>query len=90
MKVAITTTRNPDESLINKAYGIAKELDLPYVKRDNYSIKKISQMNKIECFLFVEKDKIVLKGDDNTFFWHPSTSGLKLNAIKEGFNTPMV
>lgn len=90
MKIAITTTRNPDESLINKAYDIAKELDIPYVKRGNYSIKKISQMNKIECFLFVEKDKIVLKGDDNTFFWHPSTSGLKLNAIKEGFNQPMI
>ncbi|AGX42866.1 class I SAM-dependent methyltransferase [Clostridium saccharobutylicum] len=90
MKIAITTTRNPDESLINKAYGIAKELDIPYVKRGNYSIEKISRVNEMEYFLFVEKDKIVLKGDDNTFFWHPSTSGLKLNAIKEGFNTPMV
>jgi 16S rRNA (guanine1516-N2)-methyltransferase len=90
MKIAITTTRDPDESLINKAYGIAKELDIPYVKRGNYSINKISLMNKIDYFLFVEKDKIVLKGEDNTFFWHPSTSGLKLNAIKEGFNQPMI
>jgi len=90
MKIAITTTRNPDQSLINKAYGIAKELDIPYVERGNYSIEKISQMNEIEYFLFVEKDKIVLKGDGNTFFWHPSTSGLKLNTIKDGFNQPMV
>lgn len=90
MKIAVTTTREPDQRLINKAYGIAKELDIPYVKRGNYSIKKISEMNKIEYFLFVEKDKIVLKGDNNTFFWHPSTSGLKLNTIKEGFNQPMV
>lgn len=90
MKVAITTTRNPDESLINKAHCIAKELDIEYVKRGNYSIKKISEMNEIEYFLFVEKDKIVLKGNDNTFFWHPSTSGFKINAIKEGINEPMV
>ena len=90
MKIAITTTRNPDQSLINKAYGISKELDIPYVERGNYSIEKISQMNEIEYFLFVEKDKIVLKGDGNTFFWHPSTSGLKLNTIKDGFNQPMV
>ena len=53
MKIAITTTRNPDQSLINKAYGIAKELDIPYVERGNYSIEKISQMNEIEYFLFV-------------------------------------
>jgi 16S rRNA G966 N2-methylase RsmD len=90
MKIAITTARNPDDGLINKAYGIAKELDIPYVERDNYNIKKISEMNKIEYFLFVEKDKIVLKGEDNTFFWHPSTAVLKLNTIKEGFNTPML
>ncbi|NKF08528.1 class I SAM-dependent methyltransferase [Clostridium gasigenes] len=90
MNIAITTTRNPDESLINKAYGISKELDIPYVKRGNYSINKISEMNKIECFLFVEKDKIVLKGEDNAFFWHPNTSEIKMKAIKEGLNQPMV
>lgn len=43
-------------------------------------------MNKIECFFFVEKDKIVLKGDDNIFFWYLSILGFKLNVIKEGFN----
>lgn len=42
MKVVIIIIRNLDESLINKVYGIVKELDLLYVKRDNYSIKKIS------------------------------------------------
>jgi len=84
MNIAVTTTRNPNENLIKKAYSIAKELDIPYVERGNYSIKKISEKNKIESFIFVEKDKIVLKGEDNTFFWHPSTSEIKMKAIKDG------
>lgn len=89
MNIAITTTRNPGEDLINKAQSIAKELDIPYVERGNYSINKIIERNKIENFLFVEKDKIVLKGEYNTFFWHPSTSAFKIKAIKEGLNKPM-
>lgn len=89
MNIAITTTRNPGEDLINKAQSIAKELDIPYVERGNYSINKIIERNKIENFLFVEKDKIALKGEDTTFFWHPSTSAFKIKAIKEGLNRPM-
>lgn len=89
MNIAVTTTRNPNEDLMNKAQVIAKELYIPYVKRGNYSINKIIEMNKMEYFLFVEKDRIVLKGEDTNFFWHPSTAEFKMKSIKEGLH-PMI
>lgn len=90
MNIAVTTTREPEQNLVYKAISIAKELDIPYIKRGNYSINKISKMNNIEGFIFIEKDKIVFKGEDDTFFWHPSTSEFKIKAINEGLNKPMV
>lgn len=89
MNIAITTTRNPSEDLVNKALSIAEELDIPYVRRGNYSVNKIIEISKIENFIFIEKDKIVLKSEGTTFFWHPSTSSFKIKAIKEGLNKPM-
>ncbi|MGL5352391.1 MAG: class I SAM-dependent methyltransferase [Clostridium sp.] len=90
MKIAVTTTREPEQSLIDKANSIAKELDIPYINRGNYSINKISKINNIEGFIFIERDKIVFKGEEDTFFWHPSTCEFKMKAISEGFNQPMV
>ncbi|MGL5085490.1 MAG: class I SAM-dependent methyltransferase [Clostridium sp.] len=90
MNIAVTTTREPEQSLIDKANNIAKELDIQYIKRGNYSINKISKISNIDGFIFIEKDKIIFKSEDDTFFWHPSTSEFKIKAINEGLNKPMV
>lgn len=84
MKIAVTTIREADESLNYKAKGISEYLNIPYVKRGNFSIKKTILREGFDYLLVVEKDRIVIKGEDSTLFWHPNMSELKIKSIKQG------
>ena len=65
MKVAVTTTRDKDDLLKDKAEKIARELNIPYIKRDNLSIEKtiikenpngnITFVNTVDKDLFFNK-----------------------------------
>ncbi|MDP4160508.1 MAG: protein-L-IsoD, partial [Bacillota bacterium] len=84
MKIAVTTTRDADESLNYKAKVISKDLNIPYIKRGNFSIKKTILNEVFDYLLVVERDKIVIKGEDSTLFWHPNMSELKIKSIRRG------
>lgn len=84
MKIAVTTTRDSDESLNNKAKDISKYLNISYIKRSNISIKKTILKDNFDYLLVVERDKIVIKGEDSTLFWHPNMSELKIKSIRQG------
>ena len=84
MKIAVTTTRQCDVSLMNKAQSVSEELDIPYIKRENIGINQILENTNIEYLLVVEKDKITLKGKDSILFWHPNMSELKIKSINKG------
>ncbi|MDU1005109.1 MAG: class I SAM-dependent methyltransferase [Clostridium butyricum] len=84
MKIAVTTTRQCDVSLMNKAQSVSEELDIPYIKRENIGINQILENRNIEYLLVVEKDKITLKGKDSVLFWHPNMSELKIKSINKG------
>lgn len=82
INIAVTTTREPDESLNDKAKEISKDLNIPYIKRGNYSIEKTMLKDGVDYLLIVERDKIVIKGEDSTLFWHPNLSEIKIKSIK--------
>ncbi len=60
MKIAVTTTRDADESLNCKAKGVSKDLNISYIKRGNFSIKKTILKDGFDYLLVVERDKIVI------------------------------
>lgn len=85
MKIAVTTTREAKQNLIAKAQGISEELGIPYINRGYLSINKTFLKGDYDYLLIVEKDKLVMKGsDDSTLFWHPNMSELKINSIRNG------
>jgi 16S rRNA (guanine1516-N2)-methyltransferase len=84
MKIAVTTTRDADESLNYKAKSVSKDLNISYIKRGNFSIKKTILKDGFDYLLVIERDKIVIKGDDSTLFWHPNMSELKIKSIRQG------
>lgn len=84
MNIAVTTTREADNSLNYKAAKISKDLNIPYIKRDNFSIKKTILKDGFDYLLVVERDKVVIKGEDSTLFWHPNMSELKIKSIRQG------
>ncbi|WP_160687063.1 class I SAM-dependent methyltransferase [Clostridium sp. C2-6-12] len=90
MKIAVTTTRDTNESLNYKAKEISKDLDIPYIKRGYGSIKKTILKEGFDYLLVVERDKIVIKGEDSTLFWHPNMSELKIKSIRQGNKDAMI
>ncbi|NRT01864.1 putative methyltransferase [Clostridium beijerinckii] len=84
MKIAVTTTRDADESLNYKAKGVSKDLNISYIKRGNFSIKETILKDGFDYLLVVERDKIVIKGEDSALFWHPNMSELKVKSIRQG------
>lgn len=90
MKIAVTTTREADESLSLKAKNIANDLNISYIDRGNYSIKKTILKTGFDYLLIVEKDKVVIKGEDSTLFWHPNMSELKIKSISDGNKEPLI
>lgn len=90
MKIAVTTTREKDEALRLKGEKISRDLDIPYVKRDNLSINKTRLKENLDYLLVVEKDKLVIKGEDTEIFWHPNMTELKIKSIKNGSKESML
>lgn len=84
MNIAVTTIREAEESLIYKAKIIAEELDIAYIKRENFSIEKVILKEEVDYLLVVEKHKLVIRGLDSTLFWHPNMSELKIKSIRQG------
>jgi predicted methyltransferase len=90
MKIAVTTTRDTNVSLNNKAKEISKDLNISYIKRDFSSIKKTIMKDGFDYLVVVERDKIVIKGEDSTLFWHPNMSELKVKSIRQGNKDAMI
>lgn len=90
MNIAVTTTRELTEELNYRAISISKDLDIPYIKRENLSIENIIKKYTFEYLLVVEKDNIVIKGENSTLFWHPNMSELKIKSLKKGNRDPLI
>lgn len=84
MEIAVTTTREPDESLNNKAKEVSKDLNISYIKRGNHSIEKTILKGGYDYLLIVERDNLILKGGDSTLFWHPNMSEIRVKSIQRG------
>lgn len=90
MKIAVTTTREKDGDLSRKAEIISQDLNIPYIKRGNISINKTIARENLDYLLVVEKDKLVIKGEDTEVFWHPNMTELKIKSIKNGSRESMI
>lgn len=90
MKIAVTTTREKENLLKEKAENIAEELNIPYIKRDNLSIEKTIIKENLDYLMVVEKNNIVIKGIESALFWHPNMTELKIKSIKNGNNESMI
>lgn len=90
MKIAVTTTREGDDSLRDRAKSISIDLNIPYIQRSNYSIKKAIVQGDYNYLVVVEKDKVAIKGEDSSLFWHPSMAELKIKSIMQGDKVSLI
>ena len=78
MKTAVCTSKKAKPATVELARHYAQQLDIPYVDdfesaRDNY-----------EQLLIVENNKLKLANQSEVFFFHPSMSKLRIEALKSG------
>lgn len=90
MRIAVTTTREKDKVLSQKAEKVSNDLNIPYIKRSNLSINKTISKENLDYLLVVEKDKLIIKGEGTEIFWHPSMTELKIKSIKQGNKETMI
>lgn len=80
--LAVTTSRDPGDEQEQKAIDLAHRLDIKYVSRYNISLQEMFSCYKE--LLIVEKERIILKGKNGEFFFHPNMAKLRINNLSQG------
>lgn len=87
--LAAVTTSQDNPHLQETARQIAQELELEFIPRLRRSLDKIMILYGLNYLLVVERDKIILKGEEE-FFWHPGMAVPRLKALRQGKKDPMI
>ncbi len=90
MRIAVTTSRVLYEGLTEQARSIAEELSIPYVPRNDLSLKELSNNNKLDYLLVVEKNQVIVKGPAENFKWHPNLAMTRLKSLHSGQTDHMI
>lgn len=85
MKTIVTTAGRTNELFIQKAKDIAKELTLPYVRRQKKSMQKLQEEQQASV-LVVSKERLELYvyGSTSPFFFHPNSAAFRMKRILNG------
>ncbi|MEK4200417.1 class I SAM-dependent methyltransferase [Cytobacillus sp. FSL K6-0265] len=89
MFVTTSARTNPNET--NKAEQVATTLNLPFIHRSKRTIK--SMVNQYEMNgIVVGKERMELYkiGEENPFFFHPSSAMFRLKRLQKGEHDPFV
>lgn len=90
MNFAVSTAKKPNADLMEKARGLCEQYHLPFLHRSKNSIESLLKENKLDALLIVESNRLLLKGDNFTFFWHPSTAKMTTGELETLPNTALI
>ncbi|EDL66000.1 class I SAM-dependent methyltransferase [Bacillus sp. SG-1] len=81
----VTTAGRTNQEMIEKAKGIAKEMELPYIHREKRTVKGLRERYS-EDILVVGKERLELfsADSDEPFFFHPNSASFRLKRILKG------
>jgi len=86
----VTTTYDPDISLINRAKMWAKQLGGVYQKRGKRSISHLHQQDPLLLVVMKEGLKAYKKGHNDPLFFHPGMALLRIKGLMRGDNDTMI
>lgn len=89
----ITTSFNPDQTIINRVNKFTIILNVNYIHRDKKSLLQLMTDNNTDELIVVEKKLAKyykLDTIDYPFFFHPSMSAIRINRLKQGDNDLLV
>ncbi len=76
----VTTSIKPTQDEVIKAISLSKELNSRYVSRR--SLNKYKQAHPVIFYYVVEKEGLKIRWEDGEFFFHPSSSKMRMRNIR--------
>ncbi|MFP4460958.1 MAG: class I SAM-dependent methyltransferase [Thermotogota bacterium] len=76
----VTTSIKPQKEEVLRAIALSKELKARYVSRRSFNKYKTS--NHLDFYYVVEKDGLRIRWKDGEFFFHPSSSKMRMRNIR--------
>ena len=76
----VTTSIKPRKEEVLKAISLSKELDSRYVSRRSFN--KYKNANPLDFYYVVEKDGLRIRWEEGEFFFHPSSSKMRMRNIR--------
>jgi hypothetical protein len=89
----VTTSTRGQEKLRDYAEEIAKQLNIPYIRRGKHSVTEMIELNKSDRMIMITTDgvKVIFKDHLNDpFFFHPNSAMFRLKRILKGEHDPFI
>lgn len=90
MDFIITTSSKAEIHIINKAREFSDKLSIPFIARDNQSLRNITKIYSNKGVFLVEKNNNKLIFGTKEYFFHPGMAKLRIRELKNGHNDLMV
>jgi hypothetical protein len=89
----IVTTARKKEHLEDEAIEIARTLNVPYRRRESYSIPALCRIEGVEHVVVLTSERLycVFKDDvEHPFFFHPNSAMFRLRRLRKGGTDPLL
>lgn len=87
----VTTAGRTNQKMIEKAIGIAKELNVEYIPRRKTSILQLQEEENSDCIVIgKERFELFGKGQKHPFFFHPNSAMFRIKRLLNGEHDPFV
>ena len=90
MNAIITTGRKMQKSSVELAEEIAVKLKIPFITRDNLSIRELAKLYQVNNVLILKNGALRLISNVEEIFFHPSLSHLRIKSINNGAGDRMI
>jgi len=80
--ILVTTSYHPTSEQKQKAQQLANKFQIPYLPREDNTLKTFWQYSK--NLLIVQTEKIILQNKEKEFFFHPNMAKLRITNIQQG------
>ncbi len=87
---AVTTSHRPTKASLDLARQFACCLQVPFVERNDQSLKALAINRKVKGFVVVGARRVSYFSGGQEFFFHPGLAGLRIKELKNGKTDQMI
>jgi len=89
-QLIVTTVQHPDAAVYALAEDMSRQLDAPYVPREQASLERLRESNAVDTIAVATKQGPRLELRGGAFFFHPSMAELRIKNLHDGLPDHMI